>query len=68
MSTQTWIAYTCGCKSKGAFEQFDRLYDLQSPLRCDVAGGKDLAVRNYCFEHMPKEGKATLTFHERVDR
>jgi hypothetical protein len=65
MCNQTWIAYTCGCKTKGAFEQCDRLYDLQSPLRCAIADRKELAKRNYCSEHMPQEDKATITFRER---
>jgi hypothetical protein len=67
MCTQTDIIYTCGCKTKGVFEQCDRLWDLKSPLQCDSAAKKELALRNYCPEHMPKEGRATVTFRNRGD-
>ena len=66
MCTQTEIAHTCGCKAKGAFEQCKRLWNLNSPLQCDLAGRKELAVRNYCPEHMPKESKANATSRKRL--
>lgn len=66
MCTQVWHKYQCGCRRKGEFIQCERLYDLQTNVKCERINQDDVVSRNYCDKHMPTEGKAQTEYHGRV--
>ncbi|KAI9652220.1 MAG: hypothetical protein M1831_007129 [Alyxoria varia] len=59
MCEQQLTKYTCGCVQPRVFIQCDRLWDLETNIRCMNPTRTFVPCRNYCKGHMPVEGVAT---------